>query len=122
MVVQSFRVVDDNNDDGSVNKNETIRLNIQLRNAGTSRALSVDGTLSTSDAYVTISDASASFSSVSAGESAWAGSYETAWSYVFALNGTVPTGKVIAFDIESLLAGSFDSGAPALVSPGRAWR
>ncbi len=62
--------------DGNANPNEAIGISVALTNYDTSTASSVNGSISSSDPLVTITDSSESFGSIAAGATAWsAGDY-----------------------------------------------
>ncbi len=59
------------NGDGYANPGEAIELRVEVRNFGTLTANDVEGTLSSTDPYVTITDSEESFGTVAGGASAW---------------------------------------------------
>ncbi|MDR1654263.1 MAG: hypothetical protein LBS01_11595 [Prevotellaceae bacterium] len=52
VIYNSFNVYSDNNSDGIINKGESVRLNVSLKNTGTSMAKAVKATFSTTSSYV----------------------------------------------------------------------
>jgi len=71
----SYYVYSDNNGDKIVNKGETVKLNIALKNTGTSNATAVKATFSTTSQYVSgFSPTSAiNYGNISAGSTVWKG-------------------------------------------------
>lgn len=98
---QASTISDDNvgashgNGNGVVNPGETIELSVQLKNFGSQAASSVSATLTTSDPYATISDASKSFGNIAAGASAW-----SSGSYVLAVSTACPHGRKIRLGLD----------------------
>ena len=82
-----------------MNKGETITLNIQLRNAGTSQVNGVDGVISTSDSYVSISDNTISWGDINAGVMDWGGYGQSSPEIRFTVLQTAPPGHTINFDL-----------------------
>lgn len=74
------------NDDGIADAGETIELSIELRNTGIVSATSVEGTISSSDPYVTITQETSDFPDIGPGGTA-AGSS----SFVFTIDDTCPS-------------------------------
>jgi len=54
VVFSRYTIYSDDNNDGIVNKGETIQIRVYLKNTGTSQANNVYATLSTSSPYVTL--------------------------------------------------------------------
>jgi hypothetical protein len=82
------------NGSGTADCGETIELLVDLYNQGTSTAISVNGILSTSDPYVTITD----------GDEDWpdipeSGTRTNIYDYDFALDPSTPDGHVVQFDL-----------------------
>ena len=61
-------VTDDDNDDGAVNKGETVRLRLHLRDAGTSDLPGCEGVLVSSDPFVAVTHDRVTFGDVEVGE------------------------------------------------------
>jgi hypothetical protein len=98
---QASTVSDDNvgashgNGNGVVNPTETIELSVQLKNFGSQTASGVNATLTTSDPYATISDATKSFGNIAAGASAW-----SSGSYVLTVSPACPHDRKIRLGLE----------------------
>ena len=99
----SYNVYSDNNNDGVINKGETVRLNVSLKNNGTSTAKSVKATFSTTSQYVSgFSPTSPiSYGDISAGYSVWKGGYSYASGYAveFTVSNTTPVNMQIPISI-----------------------
>jgi Peptidase family C25/Propeptide_C25/Carboxypeptidase regulatory-like domain/FlgD Ig-like domain len=85
---------------GLANPNEAIDLSVQVRNFGSQSASSVNGTITVSDPYVTITDNNTSFGTVNAGATAWGND-------AFDLNiaSTAPDGHVIQVGLDATSSG-----------------
>jgi hypothetical protein len=98
---QASTVNDDNvgsshgNGNGIVNPAETIELAVQLKNFGTQTASGVSATLTTSDPYAAITDATKSFGNIAPGGSAW-----SSGSYVLSISPLCPHGRQIRLGLE----------------------
>jgi Tol biopolymer transport system component len=82
------------NGDGAVNPGETIELILTLENTGSAHAHNVSAQLSTSDAYVTISDADENYGDIAAG---YTGSCQA--DYDFTVASSCPDGHVVTFNL-----------------------
>ncbi|MBN1426541.1 carboxypeptidase regulatory-like domain-containing protein [Candidatus Fermentibacteria bacterium] len=82
------------NGNGIVNPAEIIELPVSLHNHGTSAVTGVIATLSTSDPYVTITDAEETFGTIGAGATVW-----SAEDFDFGVAPTIPDGHVLALDL-----------------------
>ena len=69
----SYYVYSDNNNDKIVNKGETVRLNVSLKNTGSSTANGVKATFSTTSQYVSgfLPTSAISYGNISAGSTVW---------------------------------------------------
>ena len=100
LTVQTHAVVGDNNGDGRVNKGESITLNVQLRNAGTSKANAVMATLTTREPDITISDSESSFGDIDAGGSEWGNGYRTSAAFTFTVASSAAS-RNLSFSLEA---------------------
>ncbi len=96
-VIYDSSAVDDasGNDDGLVDIGESIVLGVQVQNVGPDDALDVTATLSSTDAYVTITDATESYGTV-AGDN---GTAYSATAFAFDAASNTPDGHVVKFDL-----------------------
>jgi hypothetical protein len=101
------------NGDGIINKGETVRLNVELKNTGTSAANNLSATLSTTDSYITVSPASAthSYGTINAGyykdmEDYSSDSYSSVQSaasttcFLFTVSSSCPTAHIVNFSLD----------------------
>lgn len=96
-----FQIYADDNNDGFVNRGETIQLRVWLKNDGSSDANSVTSLLNTTDPYVTISDNSGYYGTISKGnESTNYGGSSYSYTNKFKISENIPTNHVIEFLIE----------------------
>jgi hypothetical protein len=86
----------DGNGDGAVNPNESIELNVQLKNFGYITASNVTAELTTDDPFVVITDGEESFGTIGGGASAWC-----ADDFDFDLDPGCPEGHIIRFGIDA---------------------
>ncbi len=86
--------------DGAANPNESLALDVQVKNFGTSSASSVNGIISSSDSYVNITDSSESFGTVAAGGTAW-----SAGDFNFQIAGDAPSGHIIQIGLDATSGG-----------------
>ena len=84
------------NGDGIINPEETINLPVWVKNWGSQPAVSVSGTLRSSDPNVTVQDSVKSYGTVGAGDSAYTG----ADGYEFAVAAACTNGYVLRFELE----------------------
>jgi hypothetical protein len=100
VIYNSFNVYSDNNSDGIINKGETVRLNVSLKNTGTSTAKLVKATFSTTSQYVSnLSPTTAiSYGDISANSVKW---YQNESYYViqFTVSSSTPDNTNIPFSI-----------------------
>ncbi|MGD8393852.1 MAG: C25 family cysteine peptidase [Candidatus Eiseniibacteriota bacterium] len=82
------------NGNGQLNPTESIELRTLLRNFGVNTAAGVEATLSSSDPYVTVTDAEEIFGNIAAGATAW-----SADDFDFTVSGGCPDGHVLRFDL-----------------------
>ena len=98
----SYNVYSDNNNDGIINKGETVRLNVSIRNTGVSAAKGVKATFSTTSQYVSgFSPTSAiNYGDIAAGATVWKG-YSQYYDYAmqFTVSNTTPTNTNIPISI-----------------------
>ncbi|MEZ5198785.1 MAG: C25 family cysteine peptidase [Bacteroidales bacterium] len=96
-VVYSASQIDDSqgNGNGEADFGETIVLGIDLENVGEDEATNVEATLSTSDAFITITDGNASFGNIAGNTTS---SLADAFSFDIASN--IPDQHMVAFDME----------------------
>ncbi|MEM7396354.1 MAG: S8 family serine peptidase, partial [Verrucomicrobiota bacterium] len=85
--------VSDGNDDGMVNPGESIELPVTLRNVGSADARNVSATLSTTDAYITITDNIQSWGTIAAGAT------DESIDYDFDVAADCPPGRVVTFTL-----------------------
>lgn len=81
------------NDDGRVNPQEEIELDVTLNNAGDGDAHNVSAVLSTSDAYTTITDNEVTWGDIAAGAT------DEAVDYDFQVAADCPDGHVVTFEL-----------------------
>ena len=98
------------NGDGTLNSNETIELPVALRNFGNGIAGGVSASLSSADAYVTVTDAIESFGDIGPGEIVW-----SAEDFDFQVSGAAPDGHVVILDL--LASNGFDEWASQIRIP-----
>ena len=96
----SFNIYSDNNSDGIINKGETIRLNVSLKNTGTSTARAVKATFSTSSSYVSNLSPTTqiSYGDISANSVKWY-QYESYYVIQFTVSSSTPANTSIPFSI-----------------------
>lgn len=103
VVYQSMQIDDSNgNNNGQVDTGEDIGLTIELENVGSLPATDVNATLSTTDPYVTITDATASYGTIQAGQSAMVNN-----GFAFSVSEDVPDNHNIAFVLEIVSSENF---------------
>ena len=97
-VVYDSHIINDasGNGNGMLDYGETVTLDFTVSNVGSEQATSVDVTISTTDAYVTITDATAYFGNIAAGSTV---TVNDAFELEIANN--VPDGHVIDFVVEA---------------------
>ncbi len=83
------------NGNGNVDYGESILMTIDLANAGTADASNVSATLSTSDDYVSITDANGTYGSIAAGTSS-----ATPDDFAFEVDEYIPDQHVVEFSLE----------------------
>lgn len=96
----SFNIYSDNNSDGIINKGETVRLNLSLKNTGTSIARAVKATFSTSSSYVSnlTPTTQVSYGDISANSVKWY-QYESYYVIQFTVSSNTPANTTIPFSI-----------------------
>jgi hypothetical protein len=94
-VVDDDASTSDGNGDGIVECGETIEVNVILRNQGAETATGVAATLSTGDAYITITDSIESFPDIAGGETE-----QDLDDYDFHVAGNTPNEHVIHFGLD----------------------
>jgi Peptidase family C25/Propeptide_C25/FlgD Ig-like domain len=82
--------------DGNANPNEAIGMDVQVMNFGTDTASSVTGVITCDDAYVTISDNSEDFGTVSGGATAWCSD-----DFDLEIAGGAPNGHIIDIGLDT---------------------
>ena len=98
LLYQSNEVNDElGNGDGLLNNGEAIKLGVGLVNVGPDDALEVVATLSSTDAYVTITDNSESYGTIAGNN----GVVSVSDAFGFTVSGDIPDGHGISFRIES---------------------
>jgi len=99
------------NDDGLVSPGEVIELDVTLVNTGPDAAVDVVGLLTSGDAYVTVTDSTASYGTIAGG-----GFGTNATPYRFEVDETAPNGHGLAFSFAASDAGegSWGINIPAL--------
>jgi hypothetical protein len=105
IVFSKYTVTYDNNNDGVINKGETVYLRVYLKNNGTQTVTSVSATMTTASSYVSniYPTALNSFGDISAGSETYA-SYSTDpnfnyYSWRFTVSSSTPTGTSITFNL-----------------------
>ena len=88
------------NGDGNANPNEAIGISVALTNYDTATASSVSGSISTNDPLVTITDASETFGSISAGGTVW-----SAGDFNITIAPSAPDGHNIDLDLTATSGG-----------------
>ncbi|MEW5797305.1 MAG: dockerin type I domain-containing protein, partial [Candidatus Zixiibacteriota bacterium] len=83
------------NNDGFVDCGESITLDMQLQNVGPDTAFNVTATLTTSDAYITITDGTESFGNIPGDF----GTMNIADAFGFDVAGSTPDGHIVSFDL-----------------------
>jgi hypothetical protein len=103
----NYTVYSDNNSDQKINKGETVKLNISLKNTGSSKVNKVKGTISTSSSYISglLPSTATSFYQYGAYdyiESGSTGTVSSSSQYLsFTVSNSTPSGTVIMFYIVS---------------------
>ena len=105
--VQNYDVTSDNNNDGVVNKGETVKLLVRLGNTGSSRVNKVKGTITCSNSYVSNLTNSGPYSYYMYGSTAYdyinAGTYgslSSSSNYLgFDVSSSTPAGTVLTFNV-----------------------
>ena len=101
----SFTVAADNNNDKQINKGESIKLSITLKNNGSSTANRVRGTISSVSTYISAISPTTPVAYTNSNnndylEAGATGSVSSSSSYLsFSVSSTTPTGTVITFNI-----------------------
>jgi hypothetical protein len=97
-VVYDSHVLNDpaGNGNGMLDYGETVTLDFTVSNVGSDQANNVDVTISSTDGYVTILDATADFGNIGAGATSTVND-----AFEFEVAGDVPDGHVIAFVVEA---------------------
>jgi hypothetical protein len=95
-----YMVKSDDNDDGIVNRGEVVKVQVYLKNVGTSRANNVTAHLTTTDPYITVSYDDANYYRLDPGEEAYGEALlYSYWSYEFTVSSSCPTPKEITFNL-----------------------
>ncbi|HNQ69535.1 MAG TPA: hypothetical protein PKN32_14240, partial [Bacteroidales bacterium] len=98
----SYYVYSENNDDGQINKGETVKLNVSLKNTGSSTAKAVKATFSTTSSYVTgfSPTTQVSYGDIASNSVKWYNGYETYYSVLqFTVSGSTPANTQIPITI-----------------------
>ncbi|NDP22269.1 MAG: hypothetical protein GZ091_14485 [Paludibacter sp.] len=98
----SYYVYSDNNNDDIINKGETVKLNISLKNTGKSDASSVKATFSTTSQYLSgfTPTSQISYGNISAGSTVWKGdSQYYDYAIQFTVSNTTPANTNIPITI-----------------------
>jgi len=98
----SYYVYSDNNNDKIVNKGETVRLNVSLKNTGSSTANGVKATFSTTSSYVSgfSPTSQINYGNISAGSTVWKGSSQYYdYAIQFTVSNTTPNNTQIPISI-----------------------
>ena len=102
IIYNSYNVYSDNNNDKAINKGETVRLNVSLRNTGSSTANGVKATFSTTSSYVSgfSPTSQISYGNISAGATVWKGSSQYYdYAIQFTVSNTTPNNTQIPISI-----------------------
>jgi hypothetical protein len=96
----SYSIYSDNNNDGVINKGETIRLNVSLKNNGTSTAKSVKATFSTTSQYISnlTPTTQITYGDIAANSVKWY-QYESYYIIQFTVSSSTPTNTNIPINI-----------------------
>jgi len=101
-----YSVYNDDNGDGIINKGETIKLKVYVKNNGTSTANGVKGTITTSNSYISnlLPTTNVDYNSYTSGNDIPAGQerygyYAFAYTVQFTVSNTTPIGSNIIFNM-----------------------
>jgi hypothetical protein len=83
------------NNDGVANPGETIELSVQLKNWGSTTAISVTGLLDENDDYLTITQDSSGYGSITSGNTAWSSA-----DYIIQISDVCPNNHLLQLLIE----------------------
>jgi len=98
----SYYVYSDNNNDDIINKGETVKLNISLKNTGTTDASNVKATFSTTSQYLSglTPTSQVSYGNISAGSTVWKGYGQYSdYAIQFTVSNTTPANTNIPISI-----------------------
>ncbi|MGB8657836.1 MAG: M14 family zinc carboxypeptidase [Candidatus Zixiibacteriota bacterium] len=101
VTLHSYRIDDDStgqslgNNDGNVDFGETIELRMVLENLGDSTAYNVQGTIRTTNAFVSVTDSQNTFGNIAAGDTAVSGG-----AFVFSVSSQIADGTTIPFQLD----------------------
>ncbi|MDR1182421.1 MAG: hypothetical protein LBL13_10640, partial [Bacteroidales bacterium] len=101
VLYNSYNVYSDNNNDGIVDKGETVRLNVSLKNTGTSTAKAVNATFSTTSSYVSslMPTMQVNYGDISANSVKWYSQIEKYYVIQFTVSSSTPTNTQIPINI-----------------------
>ena len=99
----SYYVYSDNNNDDVINKGETVKLNVSLKNTGTNNATAVKASFSTTSSYVSgfTPISQISYGDISAGATVWKGySQYSDYAIQFTVSNTTPANTSIPISMD----------------------
>ena len=102
LTYNAYSVNSDNNGDDLINKGETIKLNVSLRNDGTSTVKGLKTTFTTTSDYVTgfTSTANLNYGDISPGYTSWFGYGQTSYNVIqFTVKTTTPDNTIIPINV-----------------------
>ena len=102
LTYDSYSLNSDNNGDKTINKGETIKLNVRLKNTGTSTAKGLKTTFTSTSEYVTgfISTENLNYRDISSGNSSWYGNQTSDNAIQFTVKTSTPDSTIIPINVE----------------------
>jgi len=95
IVIQRTAVVNDNNGNGKLDPGENAGIVTYLRNIGNVAATNTQGTLRTTDTYITINDSTTNYGTIAAGDSA----NNAGDPFTVVVSSSCPQGHIVNFDL-----------------------
>ena len=101
LTYDTYSINSDNNGDKTINKGETIKLNVRLRNDGTSTVKGLKTTFTTTSEYVTgyTSTANLNYGDISSGYTSWYGNQTYDNVIQFTVKTTTPDNTIIPINV-----------------------
>ena len=99
---KAYSINSDNNEDETINKGETIKLNVRLKNTGTSTVKGLKTTFTTTSEYVTgfASTANLNYGDISSGSWSWYGNSQTYYNVIqFTVKTNTPDNTIIPINV-----------------------